>query len=530
MKTELDFIITEAKHKYLRVEVETLQAQTSLRADYVSELVSLSVRDLFLMTRYYGWLFFGGVGRADSFTEYMEDLADRCREYANDRNMSECPGYDDNLVCDCAWGETSFPTCRNYSYNTRHLQLVNYFVEATDSLPDGDRNFTSFPEVATSPNATRFWSNPATVPGWEKGSSAAGHDTLYDRLRVASAMPLHQVIYNADKEKDVSLNLGFEADGLYIGWGGCTNGWAGLSMWNSTEANRAAEMRPELCPLGKYGYDPRCRSWYHTGRQNAIEENSTLHITAPYVYAGTNAFVAQSATSPLIDPHTGQHVGQVLNDFRSTNVANALVNETTLATGGFSILIAVQGSQQENAVIGPNYTVDDSKRGVASALVVDPTEISVLVLPFDHGCSTALCAENLESFRMIVESMNRGEEDRTSFRRSTLDGGIETVHISYAPVNVNNPRPVDPSNFARGVEVSEYMVYSLALCETEEGIFDPFKEIERDATKQVPAAVAILAIGIFLSALFVVFVSYTVARSITEPMVILRDLIRSINR
>ena len=55
----------------------------------------------------------------------------------------------------------------------------------------------------------------------------------------------------------------------------------------------------------------RCRGWYDTGRSLSIEKNVSLHITAPYVFAfsGLNG---QSGTMPLVDPSTGQHVGQTL--------------------------------------------------------------------------------------------------------------------------------------------------------------------------------------------------------------------------
>ena len=39
---------------------------------------------------------------------------------------------------------------------------------------------------------------------------------------------------------------------------GCDNSehsWA--VFWKSTKENGAADFRPELCPIGKYGYDPR---------------------------------------------------------------------------------------------------------------------------------------------------------------------------------------------------------------------------------------------------------------------------------
>ena len=137
---------------------------------------------------------------------------------------------------------------------------VFFAAESSNSLPDGDRNISSFPSVATSPSTTDWWSDLTTLPGWEKGSTAAGHDSLYDRLRVSSAMPLFPVLYNYDAEKEnyLAQYVGFEADGLFIRTAGCDVGSAiASSGWKSSEGNGAAELRPDLCPVGKHGYDPR---------------------------------------------------------------------------------------------------------------------------------------------------------------------------------------------------------------------------------------------------------------------------------
>ena len=72
-------------------------------------------------------------------------------------------------------------------------------------------------------------------------------------------MPLFPVLYNYDaaKKNFISQFIAFEADGLFLGYSGCGFDEYAYSAWRSTPANRAAEFRPELCPVGKYGYDPR---------------------------------------------------------------------------------------------------------------------------------------------------------------------------------------------------------------------------------------------------------------------------------
>ena len=152
-----------------------------------------------------------------------------------------------------------------------------------------------------------------------------------------------------------------------------------------------------------------CRDWYHEGRTTALEENSSLHITAPYAFAVSSRY-GQSATSPLVDARTGEHVAQVLYDFDSGSVFEALTPQNTpLVENGFPILVAVQGNPEENTVIGPGFSLGD-----------EASEISRVVLEVDHNCTEPICNENVDSFRAIVESMKEWGTNATSFSRSKV--------------------------------------------------------------------------------------------------------------
>ena len=112
-----------------------------------------------------------------------------------------------------------------------------------------------------------------------------------------------------------------------------------LSEWVSDDGS--SKLRPELCPVGKYGYDPRCRDWYEVGRKLALVNNTGLYVTPPYHFAGSGDFFGQTCTAPLIDPRTNEHVGQTLVDFVSQAIFEALSkgNNTRLAPGGFPLVI-----------------------------------------------------------------------------------------------------------------------------------------------------------------------------------------------
>jgi hypothetical protein len=218
-----------------------------------------------------------------------------------------------------------------------------------------------------------------------------------------------------------------------------------------------------------------------------------------------------------VDPRTGEHVGQVLLDFFSDSIFQAL-NDDRRSNGQFPILIAVQGEERKNAVVAPGFSLGD-----------DAKEISEVVLEYDD-CNEEKCADNLAGFDAIVESMKKGEAGSTNFTRTTSDGGMETIFIAYTPVVVKTNRPLDSSDFASGVKVSEYLIYSLGLCTTEKSLFKPFEEIENDVAMQINMSTAILSFGIILAVLFIVKISYIVTSSITEPILYLLELIRCINR
>ena len=148
----------------------------------------------------------------------------------------------------------------DYDSDTRDRQILHFSCEFSDRFSNGDRNFTLFPDTSYSAETVVWWDEISKLPGSEKGALASGYSTTYDRLRVISASPVHQVVYNQDVSKKYSLftAVGFESDGLVVTFMGCqTNNLVTFGSWSSTEENKAYEIRPELCPLGKYGYDPR---------------------------------------------------------------------------------------------------------------------------------------------------------------------------------------------------------------------------------------------------------------------------------
>lgn len=263
-----------------------------------------------------------------------------------------------------------------------------------------------------------------------------------------------------------------------------------------------------------------CRGWYDTGKRKALEQGETLHITAPYTFA--NGFViAQSSTTPLIDPRTNNYVGQVLLDFSVTDIFSVLTySGTPLSTGGFPLLITVENrSLEHDTVIGPGFNGSVSSQPV-----------SEVVMPFDQDCQgDDACSYQSHDFENIVASMKAGNSSFVQFDRTSSNGGTETIYMVHAPITVPYLTPVNASDFSRGAIKDTHLTYSLALAETAQGILEPFTAIGEQMQRQINIAIGILAAVIVIAVAATIGISYLVARSISEPMPCLLELVRLLN-
>ena len=256
---EYEGIKMEVQTLYLSIFKEQTWATTQLRSEYVSLLTEKAIDDLSIFSRYSGWLLFGSVNRSNSFTR-VSSAMDECKTFSSD--FSQCNLAKTEYVCDCRWQERGYEdTCTNFTESIRHRE-VNYWMAEVSETGTGDRNSTDFPNSSISPETTNWWKDPMSVPGFQKGSSASGYNTTYDRLRVMSAVPIFQTLQNyrsgASPQATLKVAIAFEADGMFFLYAGCDSvGLLTLSKWRSTVENKAAELRPKLCPVGKYGYDPR---------------------------------------------------------------------------------------------------------------------------------------------------------------------------------------------------------------------------------------------------------------------------------
>ena len=256
------------------------------------------------------------------------------------------------------------------------------------------------------------------------------------------------------------------------------------STFQSSDAT--AEINSDLCPLGKFGFDPRCRDWYATGHKLYDKFQRPLFITAPYVTASLN--VASSATSPIANPSTGEYVGQMLYDFVPSST-HSMFNK--LEEPIAFLVSPDDGGTGYDTVIGPG--------GLDSW---EPSSILDLLFKLDHVDS--VYRKTFETD--ILERMKRGAHGFESFDRTTSEGTLETLKLAFQPVKTRVMLPIDPSDFTRGVNRSQVLLYSLGIAYRVEDISEPWRAIEASVRGDLKRLKTIYLCSIvFLSLLFLCF-------------------------
>ena len=514
--------VSDSEEFFVEAEKIMLALTTQLRATLVSGMTSRAMLQLYTLSRYSGWLFFDGLLRSESFPKGLSAV----NECKFEESWEVCEWAQVNKVCDCAWNwPSTLSTCKKFEKETlsRYEQMPYYFVSSDAAKEDGSRTDSLYPKTHKHPNETMWWSNVEHLPGALKGGKASEYSTSYDRIRIGLANPLLVALHNSDRNREVATGYyyGFEADGGFLAYEGCSNAdhsWA--AFWQSTEENGAEGYRPKLCPIGRFGYDPRCRNWYDTGRQRGLISRS-LHITPPYVFSG-GEMIGQTATSSLIDSANGNFIGQVAIDFTATHIFETLAKtRNILNTGGFVLMITiVSDTLGGDTVFGPG--IDGTSPALSSFDVV---------LPNDVNCSSSLketCESRIDHFEEILKSMKRGESGTGSFARTTGLGATEEMVIAYFPVFVPFGEPTNASDFRRGALTREECIYSIALVQPMSSILQPYDEVEDEMNRKLSVSIGTLSGMICVVLVASVWVAYKVAESIATPLLYLAGAVKDI--
>lgn len=451
------------------LSLQSLTSVVTLKALLIERMIGEPIRDLHQLSRLFNWIHSRAVRRSGSFTE-VDHATEDCKSY----DYFQCPLYDEpgRFPCPCDWDDLFgvdgvCTELEPQNLNTRPLQRSHYACQSTDANPlTGERAFSySFPLNGNAANTTAWWGDVEALPGIGLYGPESSYSSTYERLRVASSFaPVVFPLYNyATESGRPKSHLGtfaaYEADGMITGYTGCSANFPNYALWKSTPENRASIVRPELCPLGKHGYDPRCRPWYTEARSHFLENDEFVHITAPYLFSDEETF-GLSAVSPIVDSTTDTFVGQVLLDFRPNGVWQALKD----IREPISFLI----TREFDAFGGDTVVGPDTSQGWSSAKITD------LVYP-DSNHSASFRADFESS---VLAPMKKGEAGTSRFRRRVEDGVVEDYTIVFAPVRARFLHPLDSSDITRGVTHSIAPIHSLGIAVYEEEMLEPFRVVK----------------------------------------------------
>jgi hypothetical protein len=234
--------------------------------------------------------------------------------------------------------------------------------------------------------------------------------------------------------------------------------------------------------------DPRCRDWYDTGKSRYKNLSQPVHITAPYLFALENSsFIAASATSPVVNPATDKYAGQMLIDFYPSAVRKMLDPLTDYLSFVITPEADLSGG---NTVVGPNRSI-----GWESA----PIENYV----FEHDSGSPRKAYFVSS---ILPFMMNGTSGKKQFSRLNEHGREEVWTLAFEPVYARALLPLDPSDFSRGINMSEILVYSVGIAAYSDSIEAPLQIIDDDVDDDLRVLSAIyISIVCFVSLGLVVF-------------------------
>lgn len=320
IRANLDSWLNDVRTASFLLEQDAIVTATASRAVFGQEVMSRFMRDLHLFSRTAGWLLFGAISRSSTLTDRRSG-AEECKVYPEEEGDPTCPfNLNGSFACDCDWDDhyASADTCgvypRDGPNSSRYAQVGYFEGQRTDSDPSTGNRPPRSNRTIYSPSDTDWWDGFDEMPGANKGASAAGFETTYDRVRTLSALtavefPLYNYFPGRDESRHLGTYVGLEADGMVsqlllkspfivphiltcpaghsqnIGYLGCDGSHSRYPFWQSNDDNKAYEIAPELCPNNTHGYDARCRGWF----SNAAKKKT--YISPPYSFASSSGAV-----------------------------------------------------------------------------------------------------------------------------------------------------------------------------------------------------------------------------------------------
>lgn len=185
------------------------------------------------------------------------------------------------------------------------------------------------------------------------------------------------------------------------------------------------------------------------------------------------------------------------------------------------MITILKDGQQSETVVAPKIELGETC-SIYKALV--PNDPCDNVFSFDPSCQYRNTVTN------VFNAMLMGETHQTQIQRTSDAGAREVINVAYAPVVVRSLRPIDPSDFSRGVEQFNETVYSVALVQSEEGLLQSLSEMHLELERVMHHMVGFLGQLILVAVIIVVAVLSRASVKIVQPVIELLDLVKKINR
>ena len=250
--------------------------------------------------------------------------------------------------------------------------------------------------------------------------------------------------------------LAFAEDGLVVGWSGCDDWHSSVSNFVSTYDNGASLIETDLCANGKYGYDPRCRGWYEQGRESYLRADVPAHVTPSYKLALSDR-IAQTITSPIANPKTGEYVGQVALDF-STNFERIV----KILDGESSLSFLITPSED---ILGGDTVVSPGSEKIRGSDKIG-----------DFLFSNEPNDINRDYFEQkVLPLMKAGNRGNARFFFTKEDDSEEEICLYYTPVNIPLVLGLRPDDFTIGTKTTTNLIYSLGIgkpCDEIKSLYD----------------------------------------------------------
>lgn len=213
-------------------------------------------------------------------------------------------------------------------------------------------------------------------------------------------------------------------------------------------------------------------------------------------------------------------------DFLSSPIATALSERSSLLSEkGFRFVITpeydVSGG---DVVVAPDAELGASPTGTAIENIIMQHDSCSDIFSFGPACERSM------QFFSLLKDMKLGRQGIGQFTRTNNDGWLETLRIGYTPVVVPGFRPVDSSEFSRGIEEYETTLYSVGVVELDKEVLQKFDFVGGAIEASSFQASAVLVFFVFVSFLVVLVISANLSKSVSIPVTQLLDVVTSINR